>query len=144
VLGAIEPGLLQEPQTPFVALHAALALAADGDASRLAELEHRMRQSSGAMRTVVAPLCTALGSSLEQRWAEAATTLEEIVPALPRVGGSAAQREVVEETLLFALVQAGEGERALAVLDKRLGRRPSLLDLRRRDSVRAHEQQVPA
>ncbi len=144
VLGAIEPDLLTAPQTPFVAMHAALALAADGDLARLADLERRMRGSRGAMRTVVAPLCTALTASVEERWAAAAATLEEIVPALPKVGGSAAQREVVEETLLFALVHAGAADRARAILDGRLERRHSPLDSRRRDSLRTHEQRVPA
>ncbi|GAA1914506.1 pyridine nucleotide-disulfide oxidoreductase [Nocardioides marmoribigeumensis] len=144
VLGTIEPELLAEPRTPFVAVHAALALAADGDATRLAALERRMRSARGAMRTVVAPLGTAPGASLEDRWVEAADTLEEIVPALPEVGGSAAQREVVEETLLLALAHAGWADRARAVLDSRLERRPSPLDLRRRDSLRTHDQRVPA
>jgi hypothetical protein len=143
VLGAIEPELLTAPQTPFVALHSALALAADGDLTRLAELERRMQGSHGAMRTVVAPLCTALAASVEERWAEAAATLEEIVPALPKVGGSAAQREVVEETLLFALVHAGEADRATALLDGRLERRHSPLDRRRRDSLRTHDSRGP-
>jgi hypothetical protein len=103
-----------------------------------------MQSSRGAMRTVVAPLCTALEAALDERWGDASTTLEEILPVLPRVGGSAAQREVVEETLLFSLVHAGQAQRAAAVLDDRLERRSSLLDLRRRDSLRTHDTRVPA
>ena len=144
VLEAIEPELLNAPRTPFVAMHAALPLASDGDLVRLAGLERRTRGSHGAMRTVVAPLCSALAAAVEERWGAAAATLEEIVPALPRVGGSAAQREVVEETLLLALVHAGEADRARALLDARLDRRHSPLDRRRRDSLSTHETRVPA
>jgi hypothetical protein len=52
-----------------------------------------------------------------------------------RVGGSAAQREVLEETLLFSLVHDGRSERAASLLAARLDRRPSRLDQRRLDSV---------
>ena len=71
----------------------------------------------------------------EERWADAWRILVDVQPVLVRVGGSAAQREVVEETLLFCLVNAGEAERALALLDARLDRRTSPLDLRRRRSL---------
>ena len=57
------------------------------------------------------------------------------MPTLPRVGGSAAQREIVEETLLFCLVSSGQAERALALLEQRLDRRTSPLDLRRQRSL---------
>ena len=68
-------------------------------------------------------------------WGEAARVLADVLPGLPRVGGSAAQREIVEETLLFCLVSDGQAERALALLDGRLDRRTSPLDRRRRDSL---------
>ena len=58
-----------------------------------------------------------------------------MLPLLVRVGGSAAQREVVEETLLFSLVNAGQAERAVKLLEGRLDRRTSLLDDRRRSSL---------
>jgi hypothetical protein len=59
----------------------------------------------------------------------------DVLPGLPRVGGSAAQREIVEETLLYCLVSDGQAERALALLDGRLDRRTSPLDRRRRDAL---------
>ena len=63
--------------------------------------------------------------------------LADVLPGLPRVGGSAAQREIVEETLLFCLVSDGQAERALALLDGRLDRRTLPLDPRRRASLGA-------
>ena len=80
-------------------------------------------------------MCEALLAAGEQRWGEAARLLADVLPGLPRVGGSAAQREIVEETLLYCLVSDGQAERALALLDGRLDRRTSPLDRRRRDSL---------
>jgi hypothetical protein len=77
----------------------------------------------------------ALLAAGEQRWGDAARLLADTLPALPRVGGSAAQREIVEETLLYCLVSDGQAERALALLDGRLDRRSSPLDQRRRTSL---------
>ncbi len=136
VLDAVDPCLLATPETPFVALHAALALAAAAQPERLVALRRHCRDSGDpVLATVVAPVCDALLASLEQRWDEAARTLCEMLPDLVRVGGSAAQREVVEETLLFCLVQSGQAEPAHALLDRRLDRRPSPLDQRRLASL---------
>ena len=41
------------------------------------------------------------------------------------LGGSKAQREVVEDTLVHALAMAGRNTEAAAVLDERLSRRSS-------------------
>ena len=81
------------------------------------------------------PLCAALLAALEARWELAWRTLTDLLPVLVRVGGSAAQREVVEETLLLALVNDGRAEQALTLLDRRLDRRTSSLDQRRKQSL---------
>jgi hypothetical protein len=136
VLDAAGPDLLDHPETPFVALHSALAIASSGDLPRLAQLRTHCQGSADlAVRTTVASVCDALVAAGEQRWDEAARMLADTLPGLPRVGGSAAQREIVEETLLFCLVSAGQADRALALLDGRLDRRTSPLDRRRRDSL---------
>jgi hypothetical protein len=74
-------------------------------------------------------------AAVEERWNDAWPLLADVYPVLVRVGGSYAQREVIEETLLYSLVCAGEAERALALLDERLDRRTSPLDARRRASL---------
>jgi uncharacterized NAD(P)/FAD-binding protein YdhS len=136
VIEAAGPELVDHPETPFVALHAALALAAAGDLPRLAALRSHCQGSSDlSVRTTVASVCEALLAAGEQRWAEAARVLADVLPGLPRVGGSAAQREIVEETMLYCLVSDGQAERALALLDGRLDRRTSPLDQRRRTSL---------
>jgi hypothetical protein len=136
VLEAAGPDLVDRPETPFVALHSALAIAAAGDLPRLAALRgHCQRSTDLVVRTTVASVCEALLAAGEQRWGEAARILTDVLPGLPRVGGSAAQREIIEETLLFCLVSDGQAERALRLLDGRLDRRTSPLDQRRRDSL---------
>jgi uncharacterized NAD(P)/FAD-binding protein YdhS len=136
VLEAAGPELVDRPETPFVALHSALAIAASGDQARLARLHAHCQGSSDlSVRTTVASVCEALLAAGEQRWGDAAHVLADVLPGLPRVGGSAAQREIVEESLLYCLVSDGQADRALALLDGRLDRRSSPLDRRRRDSL---------
>jgi hypothetical protein len=136
VIEAAGADLVDRPQTPFVALHAAVALAAAGDLPRLARLRDECQGSSElTTRTTVVTVCDALLAAGEQEWGRAARLLADVLPGLPRVGGSAAQREIVEETLLFCLVSDGQAEHALKLLDGRLDRRTSPLDRRRRDSV---------
>jgi len=136
VLDAAGSDLVDRPETPFVALHSALALAAADDLTRLARLRAHCADSSElAVRTTVATVCDALLAAGEREWGRAAGLLTDVLPGLPRIGGSAAQREIVEETLLYCLVSDGQADRALALLDGRLDRRPSLLDHRRRDSL---------
>jgi len=52
--------------------------------------------------------------------------LDEVV----RIGGSHAQREIIEDTFVVALIRSGELKRAQALLDARLHRRPSPRDTR--------------
>ncbi|NYJ00610.1 putative NAD(P)/FAD-binding protein YdhS/tetratricopeptide (TPR) repeat protein [Nocardioides thalensis] len=132
VLEAIGDDLLDRPGTPFTALHAALAHAASGDHRRLAALAARCRRArQSPTRTVVAPFCDALLQAGDRRWDEAAQGISALLPHLVTVGGSLAQREVVEETLLLCLLNAGRAAEARAVLDARLDRRPSPLDRQR-------------
>lgn len=63
--------------------------------------------------------------------------LEPAAREVARIGGSGAQREVVEDTLLVALMRAGEMEKAARLLDRRLHRRPSVRDAGWRDSLAA-------
>jgi uncharacterized NAD(P)/FAD-binding protein YdhS len=136
VLDAAGPDLVDRPETSFVALHSALALAAAGDLARLSRLRTYCAESSElAIRTTIATVCDALLAAGEQEWGRASQLLTDVLPGLPRIGGSAAQREIVEETLLYSLVSAGQADRALALLDGRLDRRTSPLDTRRRDSL---------
>ncbi|WFB06368.1 FAD/NAD(P)-binding protein [Streptomyces sp. LX-29] len=131
VLSAVARDMVERPATAFTALHGAFALTAAGDLPALRRLRAHTAQADPVQREVVAPLCEALEAVLEERWSVAVRQLRGVLPALPRVGGSAAQREVVEETLLYALVAAGHCDSARRVLEQRLDRRSSPLDRRR-------------
>jgi hypothetical protein len=135
VLDSVDEALLVRPQTPFIALHAAVALTAAGDVTRLSHLRRHCADSYPVMQTVVAPVCDALLTALEGSPSQAAKLLADVLPVLVRVGGSAAQREVIEEALLFFLVSSGDASRARRILDSRLDRRPCLLDARRLATV---------
>ncbi|WP_204163449.1 FAD/NAD(P)-binding protein [Nocardioides gilvus] len=133
VLNAVDEALLDDPATPFVALHAAIAHAASGDLGRLGRLAARCRATDDApTREVVAPVCDALIAAGEERWSDAVGGLESATHRLVTVGGSAAQREIIEETLVLALTRSGRNTQASALLEARLDRRPSPLDARRR------------
>ncbi len=146
VLHHISADLLDRPETPFVALHAALALAADKDASRLGSLRRRCENHTDpVVRSVVATVIDGLEDTLTGDWASAVRRLEEALPVLAKVGGSAAQREIVEETLLWSLVHSGDAVRATEILEARTHRRPSPLDRNRLRSLGSHHRaQTPA
>ena len=132
VLDAVDPAVLTRPRTPFAAWHAAVALAVAGDAAALARLGRYARTGpTEVFSTVVAPLVAGFQAYVERRYDAAAALLLSVRPALGALGGSAAQREVIEDTLLDALVAAGRLADARALLVHRLDRRPSRRDLRR-------------
>ena len=124
VLDVVEPDLLTRPRTPFVAMHSAVGLAAAGDVERLRRLQgHAAASASLLWSDVVARLCQGLVAFVERRYADCAADLMAVHPRLGALGGSAAQREVVEETLLHALLNAGWLDEAQVVLARRLDRK---------------------
>jgi hypothetical protein len=128
------------PPTPFAAMHSAVLLAADGDAAALTDLaSHAAASEDRVFRDVVAPLCTGLVQVVEERWNAASATLTSVVRTMAPLGGSKAQREVVEDTLVHALAMAGRHREAADLLDERLSRRSSALDARRRAAVGSSE-----
>jgi hypothetical protein len=138
VLELVGSELLERPTTPFTAMHAALALTASGDAAALVRLRaHVAAAADPVMRDVVVSLCDALIAVVEQRWCEAVRILRLLGPWLVQLGGSAAQREIVEDTLLYSLVAAGRCDEARGLLEARLDRRPSPLDVQRLAGVPA-------
>ncbi|MCA1984105.1 FAD/NAD(P)-binding protein [Nocardioides nematodiphilus] len=129
VLAAVGEELLDRPGTPFIALHAALAIAATGDRARLVALGEWCRSAAESpTREVVAPIVDALVAAADDRWADAAEILSGVIPALVTVGGSAAQREVIEESLLLCEQRAGLVAEARTLLEARLERRSCKLD----------------
>ncbi|MBT0771668.1 FAD/NAD(P)-binding protein [Kineosporia sp. J2-2] len=125
VLEAIGEGLLKTPQTPFIALYAAIALTAADDVAGLAQLrQHALGSSEASMHTLVVAACEALTAVVERRWADAAPILEDLYPRLDHIAGSAAQREVFHDTLIHCLRQDGHDVLADELLAARPARRP--------------------
>ena len=60
--------------------------------------------------------------------ARAATVLEAALADLPRIGGSHAQREVFEDSLIIAYLRSAQPNKAAPLLRSRLVRRPSARD----------------
>ncbi|MHA3701240.1 FAD/NAD(P)-binding protein [Jatrophihabitans sp. YIM 134969] len=131
VLDTVEPALLREPPTPFVALHVAVALTAGEDAAGLARLrEHAAGRGEPVFRETVAPLADALLALVRGDAGTATDRLLEL-HGVARLGGSAAQQDVVEGTLLYAAMTARRRELAQTLLRERLERRPSPRDAAR-------------
>ena len=126
--------MLERPATPFVAMHAAVTMLALGDRDGLVNLT---RWAAGhahpVHREVVAPLGTALLQMEAGRYSEAADALARLDSLSYRLGGSDAQREILEETRICALLRADRYDDARQVLDERLDRRRSPRDERWRD-----------
>jgi hypothetical protein len=78
----------------------------------------------------VPTLCRAARASAEGDYAGCIRIREPATAEVVRIGGSHAQREVIEDTLLVALMKSGQTARAQTLLDGRLHRRPSPRDAR--------------
>ncbi len=112
----------------------ALLAAATGDraaverrAAALAELVEAGRLATGPG---VPAICRAALAFAEEDHAAGARILEPVAAEVVRIGGSGAQREMIEDMRLLALMRSGEAVKAGALLDRRLHRRPSARDTR--------------
>lgn len=121
--------VLEQPSTAFLGMHAAVTLLAVDDAAGLDRLARWCEGHDGAThREVVAPLARALRLMTAGRWSEGADRLAALTPQVWRLGGSDAQREIVEEARIAALLRAGRYDDARVLLDARLDRRPAVRD----------------
>jgi hypothetical protein len=124
VLDAVDSALVRTPETPFMAMHAAVALCAAEDGEGLKALAaHCASRNDPTHVEVVAPLARALRRMVHGDPSGSADDLARLLPQLWRVGGSDAQREVVEDTQICALLRSGRYAEALVVIDRRLDRR---------------------
>ena len=112
--------------------HAALAFAGGGDQERMEEMINRLTTAAEAgdsfTREVVLPLAKGIDAFSQARYAESVRFMEPVFPQLIRMGGSHAQREVFEDTMLEAYIRAEEFEKAELMLRSRLKQRESVRD----------------
>jgi Tfp pilus assembly protein PilF len=124
---------------PFADVHMALLAAATGDTQALEErlrtIEQRLAQGKLAAGPVVPHICRAMQAFASGDARGCVAQLEPVLGEVVRIGGSHAQREIVEDTFIVALIRAGELKRARDLLEARLHRRPSLRDARWRATI---------
>ena len=114
----------------FLGVHVALALATAGDADGLRRFAHNAARLRCPRRRETPARS---GRRVWRRSSRATTprpadALLRFEPYQWEVGGSRAQREVFEDTLIHALIRAGRLEEAATRLRARLDRRESALD----------------
>ncbi|WP_028219386.1 tetratricopeptide repeat protein [Paraburkholderia oxyphila] len=124
----------QQAGFPFADFHMAVIAAATGDKAALERrtnaLDDLIEADKLPAGAVVPALCQAALAFAEEDYARCARILEPVASEVVRIGGSGAQREVAEDTLLVAYMRSGDAAKARALLDKRLHRRPSPRDTR--------------
>jgi hypothetical protein len=119
---------------PFADVHMALFAAATQNrealATRLGAIEQRLADGKLAAGPVVPAIFRAITAFADGDFAACIAALSPLLGDVVRIGGSHAQRELIEDTFIVALMRGGDLPRARAMLDARLHRRPSLRDTR--------------
>ncbi|ETW94826.1 MAG: hypothetical protein ETSY2_49095 [Candidatus Entotheonella gemina] len=94
----------------------------------IGHLQQTAEQGDAFTREMVVPLVQGIVDFAQGEYAKSAQLLEPVCPQLVRIGGSHAQREVFEDTLLEAYLRAEQFDKAEAMLAERLARRPTPRD----------------
>ena len=114
----------------FTDVHHAVACAATGDAAGLERLIGEMREQLAASKQpagqVVATLAEAFGAFARSDWNGAIALFEQALPETVRIGGSRAQRDLVEHTMVAAYLRAGRADDARRMIVRRIERRPAV------------------
>lgn len=136
------------PGVTFADLHAALAYAATGDRAALVRLidglRARLAQGKLPAGEVVPRLAEGILAFSEGQYARVIELIEPYTDQIVRVGGSNAQREVFEDTLLEAYLRTERYEHAETLLRRRLRRRHTPRDAYRLGRVLAATAQAEA
>ena len=134
VASVVEFGSLKFPRAgnAFADAHKALALALASDADAIdrlaAEARSLVAQGRLPAGAVIPALIEAIGAFGAGDYYRTISVLEPHSDEIVRVGGSHAQFDVFNETLLAAYMRAGNAEKAAPLLRRRLDRRPSQRD----------------
>lgn len=115
---------------PFIDVHAAVDGAVVGDKAAfeawLGEVERRIDAGKYPAGDVVLSLALGFAAFAEEDWNAAIGHLVKALPQTVRIGGSRAQRDLVESTLLAAYVKAERPDDARALIEHRAGRRSAI------------------
>lgn len=114
--------------------HCLTAWCAVHDVARLETLVGQLRDRAAGGRLNAGPMLVTLGDAYlafaRGDWDRAANLFQLARPEFVRLGGSHAQRDIFEETLIEACARAGRLDQARAILEERLDRRPNGRDQR--------------
>ena len=114
----------------FVDVHRALACVAtndrDGIGAVMTELEQRAAAGRSPAGEVVPQLAAGLAAYGNGDWARAIASLEQALAGTVRIGGSRAQRDIIENTLLAAYLKDGRATDARKLVAAHADRRPSV------------------
>jgi len=132
---------VSRPGFVFGEIHAALAYAACGDETALAKLIDGLRdlhaKGHPIAGTVALPLVHGIAAFVAGDHAEALTHLEPVEGEMHRVGGSHAQWEIFEETMVACYFGLERYDDAIRLMRRRLQRRASPRDVRWLDRANA-------
>ena len=123
----------EKPGPAFRDAHAALTFAAGGFTEELGRMIRRDSARQPQEATYSRPrsrchLVKGIEAFAHGAYEEAADNLDGLVEHLPRIGGSHAQREVFEDTILESYIRSGRYDKAQDLLNTRLKRRTSVRD----------------
>ena len=122
----------EKPGPAFRDAHAALTFAAGGFTEELGRIIDGLGEAASGGNAlaseVTLPLVKGIEAFAHGAYEEAADNLDGLVEQLPRIGGSHAQREVFEDTILESYIRSGRFDRAQDLLNTRLKRRTSVRD----------------
>jgi hypothetical protein len=104
------------PGLTFADVHGALAHAFAGDAEALARL---IDGAKGPAADMVAPLAQAFGGLSRGAWSDAVAILDPLMASHERVGGSRAQRDLIEYALVMCLLRLGRTAQARRLMQTR-------------------------
>lgn len=125
---------VSRPGYLFGEAHAALAYAANGDQAGLTRLKDGLRDLDAKGHPfagrVVLPLVEGTGAFAAGDFAGALRHFEPVEAEMHRIGGSHAQWEIFEETMILCYLETGRYDDATRLVSRRLARRASPRDRR--------------
>ena len=100
----------------FADVHSAVAFAGNADEAALQKLVAQLKERESAGKLAAGPIVPALaeafGAYAERDWKTAIDRLQPLFGEHERIGGSRAQRDLIEYTLMAALAKAGRRNEA--------------------------------
>lgn len=131
-----------KPAPAFAAVHHGLTAHRMAPVDRVAILRAEMTAALSEKRLAPGPVVSQLFDGVDAfsqgDFKQARALLEPAMADLVRIGGSHAQRELFEDTLIMACLRGGDPLEARRRIDDRLHRRPSRRDQRWRAMTLSH------